>query len=269
MCELLVNSPHGKFLNYANRRRYTALHYAALGGHIRTVGKWLLEHGADFPDEGEADPQGLPQRFINDPLRLLVMKHEYADALWLLNFCHLHLSFWSTSSLAILYCRVLAALCHLKLPVTYRTLTLRERQDSLCNTTPADIKARDDRLIENMMDWTIERLVLARRLVKLGADPSLRQLTTRYRMPVVSNVVQDYMWLTPIEIAKRCEFTAMANLLENNVVGDIDAEDWDRWEFEALWIKPEDVENYFLGLDDDMPGESDDGEEERPASPEL
>ncbi|KAL2260525.1 hypothetical protein VTK26DRAFT_5436 [Humicola hyalothermophila] len=73
MCQLLLATPRfRKTIDRQNSRKQTALHYAAAGGSIKTVGKLLLENGATFPDCDESDAgKGY---LVNDPIRMLCMQ---------------------------------------------------------------------------------------------------------------------------------------------------------------------------------------------------
>lgn len=190
------SQPH---IDHRTRREHTALHYAAAGGHIRTVGKFLLEKGAVFHiyngDRKTFGPEFATSRgLINDALRLLCMQFRYGDAEWLIHFTR---QFYANKALSQppdhepldpvpIYNRALAAVCCLRTPAAYSRLSLRQQQDRLLTLTHNDISTD---LSNRTAYWPTRqsesgRLWLAKTLLNLGADPNLEQPSYQRSMPI-------------------------------------------------------------------------------------
>jgi hypothetical protein len=219
MCQILLDWPQFQFrIDHANRHQQTALHYAAAAGHIRTVGKLLLERGATFyfyQGEHPSVGRGWHPRMRNDPLRLLCMQFNYGDARWLLNFCR-QLYRNQDYDPRPLYSRLFASLCYLREPAVYGELSLREQQERLYRLTLGDL---DDHKTKEASFQAIEesqrhRISFARRLLDLGADPHHSERSYRYTMPVLDMYPsQDTCYRTPLQLAASSGFTKMVKFL--------------------------------------------------------
>ncbi|KAK3307299.1 ankyrin repeat-containing domain protein [Chaetomium strumarium] len=87
MCQLLldhhaagVTEASGDMLERGEARGLRALDYAVAAGHTRTVGSWLLEHGADHLQH-----IALAERNFPAPLNFLCARQQYRDAHYLLD----------------------------------------------------------------------------------------------------------------------------------------------------------------------------------------
>ncbi|GAB1317873.1 Ankyrin repeat domain-containing protein 17 [Madurella fahalii] len=228
MCKLLLEHPgFDVSIDRRGRRGHVAIHYAAAAGHIRTVGKLLLENGALFPNYKDKDarprhvPNGSPRlarprHIINDPLRQLCMQHKYDDARWLVSFCRRLYTDEAPIRTVQLYSRALAALCSLRKPVAYSTLTLRQKQDRLLAATAGDTRWTVQREIRIQAAEASRsaRLSLARLLLKLGANPNLPALVpARAAMQVLGAESRSTVYRTSLQIAAYSGFAEMVNLL--------------------------------------------------------
>ncbi|KXX77109.1 Ankyrin repeat domain-containing protein 17 [Madurella mycetomatis] len=215
MCTVLLEDIRFRItIDYRGRQGHTALHYAAAGGHIRTVGKLLLENGAWF--QGYDDPAEMKYRHvINDPLRLLCMLHKYDDARWLVGFCR-RLYAKESFTPVQLYTRALATLCSLRSPAAYSTLTLRQKQDRLFATTVSDIKwtVQRERSIQAAEASRIARLSFAILLLNLGANPNLPELVPKkITMQGLGVELGSAIHRTSLQIAAYSGFAEMVALL--------------------------------------------------------
>lgn len=217
LCEVFLQTRRFKRgLDSTNRRKQTALHYAAAGGSIQSVGKLLLENGAKLHRYGDLDSEqeeALLQNSVDlasDPVRQLCMQFRYGEARWLLRFYRqLHVS--KSESTAQLCTRVLAALCVLRKPALYSRLSLRDQQDRLYNTTQ---KSQDyEKDIEASRH---ARLAFARELLKYGADAHHPDAANHSDMPISSVSTTQrggYVFRTPLQLAARSGFGEMIELL--------------------------------------------------------
>ncbi|KAJ4291349.1 hypothetical protein N0V88_006357 [Collariella sp. IMI 366227] len=219
MCKfLLQNLPEGltaaQYMNHSNRRQQSAIHYAAAGGHIRTVGKFLLERGANFPFyEGQDASQTWVSHTKNDPLLLLCQQFRYNDAKWLVKFCR---KLYANQSLdpSSLYTRALASLCKLRGPAECTQLSLRDQQDHLYDLMPKELESKVKRQVEASQPL---RVAFGRRLISLGADPNKGEsIVMRGEgtplVPVLDN--QYYTtYYTAIQTAAASGFTLMVEML--------------------------------------------------------
>ena len=220
MCRILLEAPQfRRHLDHSNRQHQTALHFAAAAGHIQTVDKLLLENGATLHYyEGETPRLGreLPPKIRNDPIRFLCLLFRYDDARWLLNFCH-QLYRDRAYDPKPLYTRVLASISYLQPPVVLHCrLSLREKQDDLCNG-PSDNGNAAVGIGTPRTSWESQshRLSLARRLLDLGAEPNQAERTTRSNMPVLElpYMQGSICHRTPLQLAASSGFDGMARLL--------------------------------------------------------
>ncbi|KAL2020323.1 hypothetical protein VTK56DRAFT_8551 [Thermocarpiscus australiensis] len=183
ICQILLEEHRFRSeLDRANIRLQTALHYAAAAGHIRTVGKLLLDHGATFPyyeASGATHQQGIARALLhesNDPLRLLCMQFNYDDAWWFLHNCReLHVDRNPTH----LYTRALAALCASRRPAVYVSLSSRERQDLLYRLADRDANtySLSENTTQEVKDSRCRGLRLAKELLDRGTDPNRAEVT--------------------------------------------------------------------------------------------
>lgn len=115
-----------------------------------------------------------------------------------------------------LYTRALAALCALRNPVAYSTLTLRQKQDRLFAMTMSDTKwtVQRERSIQAAEASRIARLSFAMLLLKLGANPNLPELVPA-RIPMQGLGVESGSAIhrTPLQIAAYSGFAEMVALL--------------------------------------------------------
>ena len=219
MCRILLGVPQfRRWIDHSNRQQQTALHFAAAAGHIQTVGKLLLENGATFHYyEGETPRIGreLPPKIRNDPIRFLCLMFRYDDARWLLNFCH---RFYRDRAYdpKPLYTRVLASISYLQGPLMHCRLSLREKQDFLCNI-PSNHGNAAAGAGAPTTSWESQshRLSLARRLLDLGAEPNQAERTVPSKMPVLElpYMQASICYRTPLQLAASCGFDGMAKLL--------------------------------------------------------
>ncbi|KAK4099142.1 ankyrin [Parathielavia hyrcaniae] len=182
---VLLDEPRSRpFLN--THRDRSPLIYAAAGGHIRIVGKYLLDNGAIFHDyEGLAPDQS-------------------------------HL--WPGRPAAGLYTRVLVSLCVLQKPVVFSRLSLREQQDQCYAQTTSDQEARDE--LKTRREKAVrlsrqQRISLTRNLLGLGADPNLAERTHFGSLPVTEPKTHQlgFEYRTSLQLAARSGFTEMVRLL--------------------------------------------------------
>ncbi|KAK4132670.1 ankyrin [Trichocladium antarcticum] len=217
LCEVFLQTRRfKKGLDRANRRKQTALHYAAAGGSIQSVGKLLLENGAELHPYGDLDSEqeeALLQNSVelaSDPVRQLCMQFRYGEARWLLRF-YRQLHVRKSESTAQLCTRVLAALCVLRKPALYSRLSLRDQQDRLYNTAQ---KSQDYE--KDIQDSRHARLAFARELVKYGADAHHPDAASHSDMPISSIPSTrrgGYVYRTPLQLAARSGFGEMIELL--------------------------------------------------------
>jgi ankyrin repeat protein len=219
MCRLLLDEPLSKpFVNVRNRRQQSALHYAAAGGHIRTVGRFLLENGATFHFyEPHAPPTLMSPIWDStrfDPLRQLCTMCEFADARWLVRFCK---KLWPDRSATVLYTRALASLCVLQPAALFSRLSLRQQQDRFYELTPDEAKETYISRKQAVERSQHQRVLLARTLLGLGADPNELQWTCFGGLPVAGPrtspaIIEDH-YRTALQLAAMSGFAKMAKLL--------------------------------------------------------
>jgi ankyrin repeat protein len=200
MCQILLVTPRfGQYLNRLNLKSQTALHYAAAGGNIRTVGKLLLQNGATYDDYGGG---GLSTR--DDPLRLLCKHGKYEDARWLIHFC---LDLYQGRGLdpRRLYTRVLAAVCDLRPHTAYNRLSLRAQQDQLYSMTAQDIANLGKVNWQEVERSGLNRVTLAITLLSFGADVN--------RTQEVVDPQDHRRYRTPLQIAASSQFHQMVEVL--------------------------------------------------------
>ncbi len=219
MCQILLGVPQFKrFLDHSNRQHQTALHFAAAAGHIRTVGKLLLESGATFHYyEGETPRLGreLPPKIRNDPIRFLCLLYRYSDARWLLDFCH-HFYRDRAYDPKPLYTRVLASISYLQAPISLCRMSLREKQDCICNgPSNTGYVATEVGVPRTSWESQNHRLSLARRLLDLGADPNQAERTVPLSFPVLEMpyMQESICYRTPLQLAASSGFDGMIRLL--------------------------------------------------------
>jgi ankyrin repeat protein len=217
ICRILLDTDRRfrKDLDRINRRKQTALHYAAAGGHVQTVGRLLLENGATFhhyEDSNTADALRREAELIGDPIRQLCMQFRYGEARWLLHFCR-RLYIDKPVSTVQLCTRVLASLCFLREPAIFSRLSLREKQDKLyrlSSLSPDHENLNREKDLEASWD---SRLALARELLDLGAaDPNQAVQADFYGL-AVSSTQRVSFHRTPLQLAARSGFGEMVDLL--------------------------------------------------------
>jgi ankyrin repeat protein len=222
MCKILLAQPaHAPYLLWTNRWEQSPLHYAAAGGHIRTVGKFLVQQGAKLSGWTDPGPRDLPPvaewRLVNDPLRLLCMQGMYSDARWLVQYAErLEEDDALTPNPAYVYSRSLAALSFLRPAAEYNQLSLRERQDRLLSLSPHDLTyhVRDTITTREIQASRRQRLSLAKKLLDLGASLNQAHVATDNDMPVLSPSPARLKRLrTPLQLAAATGFTEMVKLL--------------------------------------------------------
>jgi ankyrin repeat protein len=211
MCRILLDDPRTKhYVDVSNRRWQTAVHYAAAGGHIRTVGKFLLQNGAKFHFYDNNPGHGL--RF--DPLRQLCTMHRFEDARWLLDLCRRKL--YPGRPAEVVYTRALASLCYLSSPAEFSRLSLRQQQDRLYDLTPEKIRKLEIDRVKAARQFQCERVSLAKRLLVLGADPNEPERIYHGQLPTVvpfRNYEAGDHYRTALQLAAMSGFTKMINLL--------------------------------------------------------
>lgn len=214
ICRILLEERrYRQDIDRRNIRNQSALHCAAAGGAIRTVGKLLLDNGAAFfnyeDSNGQPVPAGLGhfKDIINDPLRLLCMQYRFDDAGWLLQYCRQTRPRTSTVQL---YTRSLAVLCVLQPPAVYRRDSLRQLQDQIFKPSSEDQDSAS--IISSSKD---QRLSLGKVLLGLGADPNRGEVTAVTDMPIPSKVEGVYrlIYRTPLQLAVVSGFSEMVELL--------------------------------------------------------
>lgn len=217
MCNILLKERHFQvWLDVNTRGDENVLHVAAAEGHIRTVGKLLLQNGAKLVPNYYSSNGTPPHRPVHDPLRLLCMQHRYDDARWLIKFCQ-PLNSYADGDPVHHYTRSLAVLCYLRPPAAYNSLSLRERQDHLYNLTPLDLNSqtRDRIAVDQIKTSEPKRLSIAKLLLNLGADPDRAESTFDGKITVTvpsgGGPLMDHR--TPLQLAAGCGFTKMVKLL--------------------------------------------------------
>jgi len=219
MLSILLESPRFQsYIDHGNRQQQTPLHYAAAGGHIRTVGKHLLKEGATFHFyEGETPRVGpAVPKIRNDPLRLLCMQFRFDDARWLVDFCK-RLYRGKGFDPKPLYTRALATLCSLREPAVCVRRSLREQQDRLYSLTSDDLNKSNEEKADREAAEASQpgRLAFAGKLLVFGADINEPQRASYLAMPFLETGYSQYgiCHRTPLQLAAACGFTSMVNLL--------------------------------------------------------
>lgn len=223
MCEILLAHPYYRLSAHRyNRWDQTVLNFAAAGGHIRTVGKILMQHGLKIGHRLDPDPAGVPpiaeRCLIPDPLRHLCMQGKYTDARWLIQYAErLNGADAVARNPAYVYSRSLAALSFLRPAAEYCQLSLRERQDRLLSLSPHDLSfsVRDAVTTREIQTSRRQRLSLAKKLLDLGAPPNQAHLGQNNDMPILFPQPTYYgrQTRTPIQLAAATGFTEMVELL--------------------------------------------------------
>lgn len=212
MCQILLDDRRFRVeIDRSNRWKQTTLHYAATGGFIRTIGKLLLHHCAQFPGYGDSEPPSMD--LINDPARLLCMQFRYHDAWWLLEYCKQNRANNQVRTTQ-LYTRILAALCVLRKPAVYSRLSLRDQQDRLYRSAN-DQTFRRLVAFQDVPASKNQRLWLTRVLLDLGADPNSLEATDPTTMPITAKLNQrpGQCHRTTLKLALMSEFTDMVDLI--------------------------------------------------------
>lgn len=205
--------------------------FAAAGGHIRTIGKLLLEEpvgatkllGPDLPLGAPAEDVPEQDQFLN-PLRLLCLQGEYTDLEWLVSYCQEVVLPASKTviSLKKTYSQCLVILSSLQPRAVYRRLLHSQEQDYLfqLGLLVSRHKTRASIAWKSIMAARTDRLLLAQMLLNHGADPNWGEKGLFYPWNDSLEVSTAPAWkngrredYTPLQFAAASGFTDMIELL--------------------------------------------------------
>ncbi|KAK4466040.1 ankyrin repeat-containing domain protein, partial [Cladorrhinum samala] len=174
LCEfLLAQTPSPIPVTFS---QCTPIYWAAAGGHIQTIGNLLFNYDSARCLDAVAKQSRLMRSFCS-VLEILCTDQRYDDATWLLEKCRRHGAFTSMDhrdSFGQSLTAALGRLCGIERPANH-TLDLRQQQDLLSRKGAPDSAAKE--FERRARDSENDRVVLAAKLLRYGADPNL-ELTT-------------------------------------------------------------------------------------------